>query len=72
MNATELTQEIKNFNALNHYASFTIENEIHQIDIFYSQRLKKWVLYFNGKNIKTSKSLETLVNKLVDMNLITS
>jgi hypothetical protein len=63
MNATQLTQEIKDYNALNTYAAYTI-------DIFYSQRLKKWVLFFNGKNIKTSKSLETLVNKLVDLNII--
>ena len=72
MNATQLTQEIKDYNALNTYAAYTIENEIHQIDIFYSQRLKKWVLYFNCKNIKTSKRLETIVNKLVDMNIINS
>lgn len=70
MNATELTQEIKDYNAINTYAAYTVEHELHQIDIFYSQRLKKWVLYFNGKNIKTSKSLETLVNKLVDLNII--
>jgi hypothetical protein len=70
MNATQLTQEIKDYNALNTYAAYTVENDIHEIDIFYSQRLKKWVLFFNGKNIKTSKSLETLVNKLVDLNII--
>lgn len=70
MNATQLTQEIKEYNALNTYAAYTVENDIHEIDIFYSQRLKKWVLFFNGKNIKNSKSLETLVNKLVDLNII--
>lgn len=70
MNATQLTQEIKDYNALNTYAAYTVENDIHEVDIFYSQRLKKWVLFFNGKNIKTSKNLETLVNKLVDLNII--
>ena len=70
MTATQLVQEIKNANSLQTLAAFTVENEIHEIDIFFSQRKKKWVLFFNGKAIKASKSLETLVNKLVDLRIL--
>tara|TARA_R110002020_G_scaffold215195_1_gene422340 strand:+ start:1154 stop:1369 length:216 start_codon:yes stop_codon:yes gene_type:complete len=70
MTATQLVQDIKDANAIQTLAAFTVENENHEIDIFFSQRRGKWVLFFDGKAIKDSKNLETLVNKLVDLNVL--
>jgi len=70
MTATQLVQEIQDANAIQTLAAFEVENETHEIDIFFSQRRKKWVLFFDGKAIKDSKNLETLVNKLVDLNIL--
>jgi hypothetical protein len=70
MNATQLLQEIQDVNALQTLSAFEVEIENYEIDIFFSQRRKKWVLFFDGEKIKESKNLETLVNKLVNMNLL--
>tara|TARA_R100000935_G_scaffold57661_2_gene92134 strand:- start:1872 stop:2090 length:219 start_codon:yes stop_codon:yes gene_type:complete len=70
MNATQLVQEIKDANAIQTLASFEIQNENHEIDIFFSQSRKKWLLFFDGRIIKDAKNLEPLVNKLQSMNLI--
>ena len=69
MDATKLLQEIKDFNSLRG-GFFTIEHETHDINIWFSRVLDKWVLEFNGKAIESSKNLTLVVNKLVDLNLI--
>jgi hypothetical protein len=70
MNATQLVQEIKDSNILHTQQFFNVDSEEHDINIWLSQRSKKWVLEMDGKVVKDSKSLETIVNKLVDLNLL--
>ena len=70
MNATELVQAIKDANVVNTAFFFEVKNEEHDINIWFNRSFGKWVLELNGKCIKSSKSLELLVNKLVDLKLI--
>ena len=70
MNATELVQEIKDANIVNTQFFFEVKNTDHDINIWFSQMSKKWVLELNGKVVKDSKVLEKVVNKLVNLKLI--
>tara|TARA_R100001244_G_scaffold11860_1_gene14012 strand:+ start:3269 stop:3481 length:213 start_codon:yes stop_codon:yes gene_type:complete len=69
MDATQLLQEIKDFNSLRD-GIFNVENETHDINIWFSRRSSKWVLELDGKVIKDAKHCVVLVNKLVDLNLL--
>ena len=66
MNATKLVQEIKDANVLATQSFFTIEHIDHDINIWFSQRRKKWILEIDGAVIKDSARLETTVNRLID------
>ena len=70
MNATELVQKIKDANIVNTQFFFEVKNTDHDINIWFSQMSKKWVLELNGKVVKDSKVLEKVVNKLVNLKLI--
>jgi len=69
MNATQLLQEITDFNFLSD-GIFNLENENKDINIWFSRVSSKWILELDGKVIKDAKHLIVLVNKLQDMNLI--
>ena len=69
MNATQLLQHIINENSK--FDSFVnVENEKHDINIWFSRRMSKWILELDGMIIKDAKHCVTLVDKLVNMNLI--
>tara|TARA_R110000744_G_scaffold106225_4_gene202479 strand:+ start:10638 stop:10853 length:216 start_codon:yes stop_codon:yes gene_type:complete len=69
MNATQLLQHIKDQNCISDNF-VNVENENHDINIWFSRSISKWVLELDGMIIKDAKHCITLVNKLQDMNLI--
>ena len=69
MDATQLLQHIKNENCISDNF-VNIENENHDINIWFSRSISKWVLELDAVIIKDAKHCITLVNKLVSLNLI--
>ena len=69
MNSTQLLQHIKNENCISD-TFVNVENEKHDINIWFSRTTSMWVLELDGGVIKKSRLAITLVNKLQDMNLI--
>tara|TARA_R100001244_G_scaffold51720_1_gene45042 strand:+ start:415 stop:630 length:216 start_codon:yes stop_codon:yes gene_type:complete len=69
MNATQLLQHIANENSISDNF-VNVENENHDINIWFSRASSKWMLELDGKIIKDSKFAIHLVNKLADMNLL--
>ena len=52
MNATQLLQEIQDSNAIQTLAAFEVENETHEIDIFFSQSVRPKALIQVTRNVK--------------------
>jgi|TARA_B110001469_G_scaffold110873_1_gene112749 hypothetical protein len=69
MNATKLLKELADFNSTRGEIFF-VENENHDINIWFSRKSSKWILELNGKIIMASKFAISLVNKLQDINLL--
>tara|TARA_R110000744_G_C19350266_1_gene560340 strand:- start:1240 stop:1449 length:210 start_codon:yes stop_codon:yes gene_type:complete len=69
MNATQLHQHIINENCISD-TFVNVENEKHDINIWFSRATSKWVLELDGGVIANSNLAIHLVNKLVSMNLI--
>tara|TARA_R110000744_G_scaffold134922_1_gene244203 strand:- start:6505 stop:6741 length:237 start_codon:yes stop_codon:yes gene_type:complete len=68
MNVSQLLQKITNSKFHDNFVN--IENENHDINIWYSKSVTKWVLEFDGMIIKDAKHCITLIDKLANMNLI--
>ena len=69
MNVAQILQSIKNSKSIpDNFVN--IENENHDINIWFSRSISRWVLELDGMIIKDAKHCITLVNKLQDMNLI--
>jgi hypothetical protein len=69
MNATQLLQHIKNENSISD-TFVNVENENHDINIWFNRASSKWILELDGKVIKDAKNVITLVNKLASLNLL--
>jgi len=69
MNATQLLQHIKNENSISD-TFVNVENENHDINIWFNRASSKWILELDGKVIKDAKIVITLVNKLASLNLL--
>ena len=69
MNSTQLLQQIRNENCISDNF-VNVENEKHDINIWFSRASSKWILEINGAIIFQSKLAIHLVNKLVRLNLL--